>query len=197
MKSRTCPYRPQSDGMIERLNRTIQELLSLHVSENRDDWDDHLPYIMMAYRATRHSSTGETPNMMFLASDNRLPIDLMYPVPTDSMVPQCPQHYILWVEKSIACAHERARKYLQKSATRQKRNYDKDCKILTYNVGQKVYRYYIPCGKQKLGCPWTGPYTIVNKINDLHYEIKQENSTKTIRVHIDHLKAFKTNEHYK
>ena len=27
-------------------------MLSAFVNDNRDDWDDHLPYLMMAYRAT-------------------------------------------------------------------------------------------------------------------------------------------------
>ena len=56
-KTRTCPYRPQSDGMVERFNRTLQNILCLFVNEFRDDWDDHLPFITMAYRATQHAST--------------------------------------------------------------------------------------------------------------------------------------------
>lgn len=51
-KTRTTPYRPQYDGMIERFNRTLQDMISAFVNENRDDWDDHLPYFMMDYRAT-------------------------------------------------------------------------------------------------------------------------------------------------
>ena len=63
-KTRTAPYRPQSDGLVERLNRTIKQMLRSMVGEHRDDWDDHLPYVMMAYRATRQDSTGCSPNLM-------------------------------------------------------------------------------------------------------------------------------------
>lgn len=63
-KTRTTPYRPQSDGMIERFNRTLQDMLSAFVNENRDDWDDHLPYIMMGYRATLHKSTSCSLNLL-------------------------------------------------------------------------------------------------------------------------------------
>ena len=51
-KTRTTPYRPQSDGLVERLNRTLIAMLSAFVNGNKDDWDDHLPYLMMAYKAT-------------------------------------------------------------------------------------------------------------------------------------------------
>ena len=30
-KTRTCPYRPESDGMIERLNRTVAQMLAIFV----------------------------------------------------------------------------------------------------------------------------------------------------------------------
>lgn len=65
-KTRTTPYRPQSDGMIERFNRTLQEMLSAFVNENRDDWDDQLACIMMGYRATLHKSTNCCPNLLFV-----------------------------------------------------------------------------------------------------------------------------------
>ena len=50
-KTRTTPYHPQSDGMVERMNRTIQDMLAKYVAEHQRDWDVHLPMIMMAYRS--------------------------------------------------------------------------------------------------------------------------------------------------
>ena len=50
-KTRTTPLHPQSDGMVERFNRTIEEMLCKFVAENQRDWDGHLPILMMAYRS--------------------------------------------------------------------------------------------------------------------------------------------------
>lgn len=53
-KTKTTPYHPQSYGLVERINRTLRQMLSIFVSENVDDWDDLFPYLFMAYRATEH-----------------------------------------------------------------------------------------------------------------------------------------------
>ena len=53
-KSKTTAYRPQSDGMRERINRTIEEILSKYVAENQRDWvsiclwsSQHIGHLLM------------------------------------------------------------------------------------------------------------------------------------------------------
>ena len=43
-KTRTTPYHPASDGMVERFNRTLLMMLAMFVDENRDDWDDGVSF---------------------------------------------------------------------------------------------------------------------------------------------------------
>ena len=62
-KTRTCPYNPKSDGMVERLNRTIIDMLS-KCANTHSNWDELLPLVMMAYRSATHSATKYTPNFL-------------------------------------------------------------------------------------------------------------------------------------
>ena len=76
-KTRTTPYHPQSDGMVERANRTIENMLSAFVSENQKDWDEYLPLLMLAYRSSIHEATGVSPCEMMFGRHISLPIDLL------------------------------------------------------------------------------------------------------------------------
>ena len=82
-KTRTTPYHPQSDGMVERFNRTFERLLSAFVNAEHTDWDERLPYVMMAYRSSVNETTGYTPNMMMLGRDLTVPLDIQFANPLD------------------------------------------------------------------------------------------------------------------
>ena len=53
-KTLTTPFHPASDGMVERFNRTMESMLRMQVSADQSDWDEKLPCLLMAYRATKH-----------------------------------------------------------------------------------------------------------------------------------------------
>ena len=49
VKTRTAPYHPKSDGMVERFNRTCLMMLSMFMKDRRDNWHELLPFAMHAY----------------------------------------------------------------------------------------------------------------------------------------------------
>ena len=54
-KSRTTAYHPQGDGMVERFNRSLLQLLCTYV-DKESDWERFLPLVLYAYRTTVRSS---------------------------------------------------------------------------------------------------------------------------------------------
>ena len=78
-KTRTTPYHPESDGMVECFNRTLLMMLAMFAGKNRDDWYDLLPAVMMAYRSSVHESTGFSPYRLMFGEECTLPMDIGLP----------------------------------------------------------------------------------------------------------------------
>ncbi len=74
-KVNTTAYHPQTDGLVERFNRTLLDLLAKTVESSGRDWDTHLPYVLFAYRASLQESTRESPFYLLYGRDPRLPTD--------------------------------------------------------------------------------------------------------------------------
>jgi transposase InsO family protein len=73
-KTRTTPYHPQANGMVERNNRGLGDSLrSLLLNQGQDEWDLLLPQVMRAFRGTPHTVTKETANYMMFGRELRLP----------------------------------------------------------------------------------------------------------------------------
>jgi len=56
-KLRTTAYHFSCNGMVERFHRTLNSMISKVVADSQRNWDDVLPLVMAAYRATTHEST--------------------------------------------------------------------------------------------------------------------------------------------
>ena len=83
-KTKSTAYHPQSNGLVERFNRTLLNMLTKFVSSDQRDWDQKLPLLMLAYRSSEHESTGYSPNKMMLGRETELPADLLYGPPPEN-----------------------------------------------------------------------------------------------------------------
>lgn len=189
-KTKSTPYRPQSQGIIERFNRTLKQMLRIFVNENKSDWDDLLPYLLMAYRSTEHATTGCTPNLLFFGRETLLPIDVMVGPTPESKKEKCPIEYVEWLLSTMNEMYEFVYEHAGKAATRQKTYYNTNLKPRSFEVGTWVWRWYLPEANKKLGLGWVGPYLVVEKLTDLTYTIQKSEDTRRIKVHIDHLKPY-------
>lgn len=189
-KTRTTPFHPSSDGLVENFNRTLINMLSKFCQENKSNWDHHLPYLLCAYRSSIQESTGCTPNMMMLGRETSLPVDIMYSV-SKEVGPPCPVTYVEWVRQAMEENFERVRDNLKVAATRQKRYFDERAEMRSFKPGDWVVRYYLPnVIKSKLNSPYVGPYLVTKKLGEVTYELQKDLSSSPIKIHVDDLKAY-------
>ena len=167
-KTRTTAYAPWSNGMVERSNKTIEAILrALNVHE-KDNWDELLPFVFMAYNATPHASTGFTPQKLFYSqcADPLLPIDLMYGC-DDRVVPQCYSSYVFHHRNQAMQVAETVREVSGRAVEIQQAQQSKKVRNRRYKVGDQVMMYSPPHGRDKLHSqPWTGPHQIIEISSD-------------------------------
>jgi len=172
------------------MNRTLEQMLSAHVNDHHTDWDLYLQRSLLAYRSSVHSSTRETPARLMLGRELHLPVDLMYQFPEPERTTV--NAYVTKLQETLQTAFAHAREAGAVAQRRQKAMYDKHAKQPKFNVGDMVSKHspvVAPGTTPKFHRPWKGPYTILEKVDDVVYRIA-DRSGKMETVHVDRLKRW-------
>lgn len=174
-KSRTSGYAPWSNGMLERSNRVLKNLLRQNVHATYNRWDERLPQMRFVMNTIVHSTTGETPYKVWFSrcEEANLPLDLFTGrMPSLRTVP-CMLSYV--EEQLRACheIHEMVRECTGKQAASQARQWRRGgLRIRKYHVGEWVWRFYPPHKADKLNpIVWTGPYQVLD-VDDTNHLVK-------------------------
>ena len=194
VKTRTTPYHPQSDGMIERFNRTLLSMLRMAAVDDETNWDLRIPCLMLAYRTSIHEATKHTPFSLMFGREVQLPIDVMYGLPSGTEQPANVPLFVKNLRKWMSEAYERVRSHLSSEQRRHKQLYDVKVAGKPFTRGSKVWlnNPVVPRGQsRKLHRFWKGPYTVVDVWDNCEYKIKQDAVPhKQHTVHFDRLKPY-------
>ncbi|KAK9874212.1 hypothetical protein WA026_002568 [Henosepilachna vigintioctopunctata] len=190
-KTRTTPLHPQSDGMVERFNRTMEQYLSKVVADHQKDWDKHLPVLLMAYRGSVHDTTGHTPAKVLFGRELRLPCDLLFGSPEEVRLEV--GTYADELRLHLNQIHELVRDKIEASTDRMKTRYDLKANSVGFKEGDLVWLYN-PQRKKgispKLTQAWEGAYKVMKRINDVVYRIQRTPRSKPKVVHLDRLAKY-------
>ena len=192
-KTRTTAYHPESDGLVERLNKTLVTMLRTCVDEEQKNWDTLLPKILLGYRTSVQTTTGYSPFRLVYGREAMLPVDIMFGGSKERFSTQ--NRFVNQQDEFLEKAFEMVRSHSKLEQKRQKYYYDRrvhpSCKKVKYDVGDWV-RVYNPSTKRgqvrKLKRCYRGPYRVIKVISDVVYRVQRVNGRQRIVVHYNRLK---------
>ena len=162
-KVNTSGYHPQTDGLVERFNRTIIAMLSKSVKKHGRDWDAHLPYLLFAYRVSVQESTRESPFFLLYGRDPRLPTETAVSHPTTPYQVDI-SDYRTELIAQLSDAWETAHQNIHVAQHKQKCQHDKKSRDVKLNVGDRVMVHMKGTVKGKawkFSRPYHGPYRVI------------------------------------
>lgn len=199
----TTPYNPQSNGLIERFNRTLSQILQKRAPEEKEDWDVYLPATLFAYRTIKQGSTKQTPFFMLYGYEPKTPFDLEHHIyekntpKYEALLKHRTAHQIHNLNRirdqaaqAIIQVQTAQRKSIEKKLLDEKRSWKP-----SFRLGDIVllYRDSIATSwSAKLQDRWEGPFVIHHLLGKGTYHIKNLDAqdTKIRRVHGNRLKPY-------
>jgi hypothetical protein len=189
VKTRTTPYRPAANGQVERANRTILHSIRCYLGKKKRCWDEYLPFVAMAMRATVNRNTGFTPNMMVLGRELTLPVDIVMGVRQANAVGTDPSVHVTNLVDRLSETHALARETIQGAQRYQKSTYDVRAKQTSFDRGDLVYKLNVAVRKgqsRKLEQIYVGPFLVTEVLSPILYRI--EGRRKSMVAHHDRLR---------
>ncbi|XP_011860227.1 PREDICTED: uncharacterized protein LOC105557572 [Vollenhovia emeryi] len=189
-KTRTTALHPQSDGQVERQHQTITNFLAKYISSNQKDWDRWIPMFLLAYRTSKHETTGLSPSELCFGRDLKMPLDLFRGSPPNSstVTSGFSGDYLENLRRKLEEIHMEVRRRVDIGSSHVKVRYDRRVRQLHFKKGQKVWFYNphrIKGKAPKLQRNWEGPYSIVRKLSDVVFCIQKTPKHRKKIVHAD------------
>jgi transposase InsO family protein len=113
----TSGYNPTGNSSVERFHRYLNSALSIVYAKVRPDWDEHIPSILFAYRASVNETTGHSPFYLEHGRDPQLPMGNLFPFMRKK---EPVENFVQDLSDKLERAFERTRELQKAAAARNK-----------------------------------------------------------------------------
>ena len=186
VKLRSSAFHPATNGLIERMNRTMEDMLSKYITQTQKDWDQWSPVLLLEYRSSVHASTGQTPYQMMFGHSPRLPLDILYGHGPQGSDEYSPDQYVQRIQENLRKCHSQAQQAMLVAAKQQKHTYDVRQNLIEYKTDDQVWAKIFAKKKgicPKLSTKWAGPFKVVKVISNLLIRIRDTKTGRVSNVH--------------
>ena len=182
----TTPYHPAANGLVEKFNGTLKQMLKRMCAERPTDWDRYIEPLLFAIRESPQESLGFSPFELLYGRTVRGPMTILRELWTGEVQTgetKTTYQYILDLRNRLEETCQNAHTELQKASTRYKTYYDKKAKPRQFEVGDKVL-LLLPTDRNKLLLQWKGPFPVISKISAMDYRIDLNGKPKVFHANL-------------
>ncbi|CDF38002.1 unnamed protein product [Chondrus crispus] len=158
----TSAYHPQTNGQVERYNRTIGSMLCNYVGENQEDWDVYVGPLTYAYNYHVHRTTRTTP---FELVPSRPPPKFSLRKADSDAPPSDRRSQRAEFLRTLDDTMKKAYASLRQTQARYKRDFDKRVRRIHARLKPRNYVYLNPADgaktSNKLASPAVCPYRVL------------------------------------
>ena len=184
-------YHSQSNGMIERQNGTLKNMLHKLTSDKPNTWDQLLPAVLFAYREVPNTSTGYPPFTLMFGRDVRGPASVLADIfagNSDTSEEYIFVHdYVRELRGTIKEACEIAAENAERQLKRHREYKNEHTRYREFAKGDKVL-ILLPKDGNNLFMRYQGPFIIETVSNNNNYVFRIGNKLK--RYHANLLKKY-------
>ena len=151
----TSPYHPACNGLCERFNGVLKQMLKRMCDEKPRDWGRYVNPLLFAYRETPQESTEFSPFELLYGRNVRGPLAILKELWTGEVAEpetKTTYQYILDLQEGLQHTCELAKKDLQKSKIRYKSYYDKCAICVDHGSSQLVMKSYCCSPQTTINC---------------------------------------------
>ena len=174
--SRSTPYHPQGNGVVERLHRTLNAVIAKTV-QNKGDWAEVLPMALFFLRCTPSSSTGVSPFLLTHGWESTTTIQLLYQswVKTELKGVDLSQ-WILENADRLESVRDQATGNLIDNSSKRALQFNKKAVDREFKAGDQVW-IRGPGFDHKLRESWVGPGKILKQNSPVSFKVQTEERT--------------------
>lgn len=161
---------PQSQGALERFHQSLKSLLRAYCVELNRDWEDGLPWLMLAAREVTQESLGFSPNELVFGHTVRGPLTVLQDELKGEEPPKKLSDYVSGFRRRLFLAGQKAQKRLGKAQIKMKRLFDRHTECRVFSPGDQVL-VLLPYPRSPFCAKFSGPYTVVRRVSEQDYII--------------------------
>nr|GEY18839.1 reverse transcriptase domain-containing protein [Tanacetum cinerariifolium] len=177
----TSVKHPQSNGLVERVNRSLGEGIKERLGERNKNWMEELPHVLWAHRTMIKSSHGDTPFSLIYGTEAVIPTEIEMPTYRTAVVDVVNNDEELRLNLDLLEERqERAAVREARAKSKMMKYYNARVRDVAFKPCDFVYRSndasHATAG-EKLGPKWEGPYEVTEALGNGAYKLRSTNGT--------------------